>query len=92
MASGNLVAKQCADDEAKMEKALHWTAMKVVVTKSQKWGTLWRADVALARKPNEPQAVTRLVCWKSGTGDKSLSTLVAPVELFDPKAGVPLLR
>lgn len=86
------VAVRCADTEAKMQKALHLTALKVVVTKDRKWGTIWRADRAFPRRRDEPPIVLRSVCWSSGPAKDALSTLETPVDIFDRQGNVPLLK
>ena len=86
---GDPVAKECADAEAPMQKRLNLTVLKVVVTKSRKWGTIWRADRAFPHNATEKAIVFRSVCWSTKGG---YALLDAPVEMFDPKASVQLLK
>jgi hypothetical protein len=81
--TGDPVAKDCADTEAKMEEALHLTVLKVVVTKSPKWGTIRRAYRAFPPKVRQSPMKLLSVCWSaSGT----LQHLVLPGEdAVDPE-------
>ena len=64
------------------------TITKVVVTRSKKWGTIWRADVSATGY--NPPILSRIVCWNSGPG-RAISVEHRPLEMFDPSKSIPRL-
>ena len=84
--AGDSQATKCASYEAGMQRRLKLTLLKVVVTKSPGWGTIWRADTAFPiKKAGERPIVFRTTCWKGSIEER-------PLEMFDPKASIPPLR
>ncbi len=76
------VGMRCARDARKMWKSLKMTPLKVVIVKSPKWGTVWRADAAFpVRKTGDTPNIERSVCWKNGE-------LLRPLEMFDPSQSI----
>jgi hypothetical protein len=58
--------------------------VKVVVTRSPRWGTVWRADSAFPAEGDAPPELWRSVCWTGGA-------LERPLEMFDPSQSIPPL-
>lgn len=79
------VATGCADRSEKMNHRLGRRLVRVVVTKSATWGTIWRADTVVSLGKGVPDMLWRTVCWKSGQ-------LERPLEMFDPKQSIPPLN
>jgi hypothetical protein len=48
---GDPVAIECASDDETMRHRVRGKLLKVVVTHSPKWGTIWRADVSVPHAP-----------------------------------------
>jgi hypothetical protein len=83
---GDAVVSRCATMAARMNKDLKLTQLTVIVTRSAKWGTIWRSDTAFpVQGPGDKPILSRTVCWKNGD-------LMRPLEMFDPKASIEPLR
>ena len=78
------VAARCANMSAQMNRGLGRKMLRVVVTTSAAWGTIWRADTSVPLGKGGDMR-WRTVCWK--TGD-----LERPLEMFDPKESIPPLK
>jgi len=77
------IANRCVEDQKIMQTVTDQTVLKVVITKSPIWGTLWRADISNAKGP-PPGVVFRSVCWSGGT-------LVRLLDMGGPEAILPPL-
>ena len=62
------VATRCADLAERMTIAQESKIAAVLVTRSAKWGTIWRADLAAENRPME-----RLTCTATTTSSRPLS-------------------
>lgn len=40
-----------------------WHIQRVIITKSAKWGLVWRADIDVAGLEYNTRMINRLVCW-----------------------------
>ncbi len=82
--ASDAVAENCAKSQARMAKALHETILKIRITHSPRYGTIWRADTE-----SHPMAgyrfVSRAVCWKG-------MEVIRPLDMFDPSKSIPLLE
>jgi hypothetical protein len=79
------VVKMCAGNENRMRKALKFRILKVVITRSPKWGTVWRADVAFPTDSTQDEPIVfRTTCWKQGIDQR-------PLQMFNPDASIPPL-
>lgn len=78
------VVSRCAQFAQKMREGVGTRLVKVVVTDSPNWGTIWRADSAFPASAGEPPYLWRSACWNGGV-------LERPVGMFDPKDSVPPL-
>ena len=76
---GDAVASRCSAAEAVRGKRLKTTQLKVVVTKSPKWGTIWRQDVAFpVDHPGDQPIIFRTICSKD-------VEVVRPLRCLTPK-------
>lgn len=82
---GDPVATKCATLEEKLVKDLNWTIITVRITHSQKWGTIWRADIAPPGDINDPSIWYRTACSEH-------SVVHRPLEMFDPSQSIPPLK
>ena len=82
--SNDDVARKCADMSAKLTTLLGAKTLRVIVTKSPRWGTVWRADTAHPLADGDPPMLMRTVCSKS-------FVLERPLEMFDPSKSIPPL-
>jgi hypothetical protein len=78
------VAAQCASFFDGMHKQTGDTTLRVVVTRSAKWGTVWRSDSSVPLDDGEPPMRWRNVCAKQ-------QILTRPLEMFDPTQSIPTL-
>jgi hypothetical protein len=82
--ASDAVAENCAKSQARQAKALHETTLKVRITHSPRYGTIWRADTE-----SPPMAgyrfVSRTVCWKG-------MEVVRPLDMFDKSKSIPPLE
>jgi hypothetical protein len=78
------VAAKCADIVGRVLRDTGETTLRVVVTISPQWGTVWRADSSFPSDNTEPPMLWRTVCWKGGG-------LMRPLEMFDPSKSIPRL-
>lgn len=80
------IATRCAASAEAMREELKTTQLKVVVTRSPKWGTVWRQDSAFPiHRPGDRPNIFRTVCSKD-------IEHIRPLEMFDPKASIPPLK
>jgi hypothetical protein len=86
---GDPVAIECASDDEETRNEVQGKLLKIVITRSPKWGTIWRADVAVPHAPppspppwSTPRAAGpwRVVCAMPG-GNKF--TVVGPITRAD---------
>ncbi len=78
------VAAKCDQIIGKELSELGWKLQRKIVTRSPKWGVVWRADTVTTA----PDSLFRETCW-SRTGRLSgISTATQPLEMFDPKASL----
>jgi hypothetical protein len=68
------VVVACAVNDEKIRERVGATLKKVVITRSERWGTVYRSDTAVPSSPNGPTSLWRTVCWKEGS-------LVRPLEM-----------
>jgi hypothetical protein len=69
-----------------MSGRLKTKQLKVVVTKSPKWGTIWRQDEAFpVDHPGDKPIIFRTICSKD-------VVVVRPLEMFNPKASIKPLK
>ena len=68
-----------------MAKALHETILKIRITHSPRYGTIWRADAAFPTVLDGRRYVSRTVCWKGMEVDWRL-------DMFDPSRSIPPLE
>lgn len=78
------VVLKCVKNAEMMDRGTGTRRVKVVVTRSPRWGTVWRADSAFPAEGAEPPELWRTVCWKRGV-------LERPLEMFDPSQSIPPL-
>ena len=79
------VADHCAKNAKAMAKDLGSTILRVVVTKSPRWGTIWRADTSDKITGGYPPILSRTVCWKGAEA-------IMPLNMFDPAKNIPPLQ
>lgn len=79
------VAVNCERSERWIWKALNERPLKIVVTHSATWGTIWRSDTAfpVLSKAEHP-TMWRCVCWKGGMLERA-------VEMLDKSGNAPPL-
>jgi hypothetical protein len=81
----DLVATRCRKNEGELWNKLGLTPLRVVITKSPMWGTIWRSDAAFPTfAPGESPILFRTVCWEKGV-------LERPLVMFDPSQSIPRL-
>jgi hypothetical protein len=78
------VVLRCEKHAQAMEQGTGRRRVKVVITQSPRWGTVWRVDSAFPAEGGAPPSLWRTVCWKSGV-------LERPLDMFDPSQSVPPL-
>lgn len=78
------VVLKCANYAEMLDRGAGTRRVKVVVTRSPRWGTVWRADSAFPAQGAEPAILWRTVCWKDGV-------LERPLDMFDPGQNIPPL-
>ncbi len=78
------VVLKCVKNAEMMDRGTGRRRIKVVVTLSPGWGTVWRADSAFPAEGGEQPVLWRSVCWKGGV-------LERPLEMFDPSRSIPPL-
>jgi hypothetical protein len=83
-APGDPVVLKCVKFAEMMDKQTGTGRLKVVVTRSRRWGTVWRADSAFPGEAGGPPSLWRTVCWKSGV-------LERPLDMFDTRQNIPPL-
>jgi hypothetical protein len=66
-ARDDLFAQACRDAFAHVESDLGWKIGNSLVTRSDRWGFIWRADLDVRAGP--PSLVNRIICWGSGGRD-----------------------
>ncbi len=67
-----------------MAKSLHETILKVRITHSPRYGTIWRADT-VSRQIEGQRLVSRTICWKG-------MEVFRPLDMFDKSKSIPLLE
>ena len=78
------VVLKCAKFAETLDRGTGTQRIKVVVTRSPRWGTVWRADSAFPAAGDEPPGLWRTVCWTGGV-------LERPLQMFDPSQSIPPL-
>ena len=82
--ASDAVAETCAKSQAWMAKSLHETTLKVRITHSPRYGTIWRSDTV--SPPIEGHRVgSRTICSKG-------MEVIRPLDMFDPAKSIPLLE
>jgi hypothetical protein len=74
--------KVCVKSAESIIQKVDATVVRVVITRSPRYGEVWRADSATH---DHPPILFRHVCSKAGS-------LVRPLEMFDPKQSISPLR
>jgi len=82
--ASDAVAENCAKSQARAAKALHETILKVRITHSPRYGTIWRADTT-SPLIGGYRFVSRTVCWKG-------MEVIRPLDMFDPSKSIPPLE
>lgn len=82
--ASDAIAENCARSQARMAKSLHQTILKVRITHSPRYGTIWRADTAFPLDGGR-RYVSRTVCWKGMEVDR-------PLDMFDTSKSIPPLQ
>ena len=78
------VAIRCAEMNDEVNSGTGAKLLREVVTRSWRWGTIYRADSAASMGPDDPPMLWRTVCSKRGV-------LMRPLEMFDPRENIPPL-
>jgi len=78
------VATRCAAYADAVRERTGVKLLKVVITTSPRWGTVWRADSAFPGSPGAAPNLWRTVCWDGGV-------LERPLQMFDPRQSIPAL-
>jgi hypothetical protein len=79
------VAADCASSETRLLKSSHAKVRKIVITRSPKWGTVWRADSAMPTDLDGQPMLWRTVCTEHLVVER-------PLVMLDPKASIPPLK
>ena len=81
------LARNCDETTRKLARLGGDRVLKAVVTRSPRWGTVYRADTEAepAKAPDEPAIIFRTICWRK-------IFLVRPLEMGDPAETVPPLE
>ena len=79
------VAERCAKSADRVTKDVGGKILKVVVTHSPHWGTIWRADTSNPLPGGYPPMLSRTVCTKD-------FDLWRPLTMFDPSKRIPRLQ
>jgi hypothetical protein len=82
--ASDAVAENCAKSHARMAKSLHETILKVRITHSPRYGTIWRADTE-SPPMSGYRFVSRTICWKG-------MEVIKPLDMFDKSKSIPLLQ
>jgi len=83
--ASDAVAEYCAKLQAQAAKALHQTTLKIRITHSPRYGTIWRADAAFPPIASGRRFVFRTVCWKGMEN-------IRPLDMFDKSKSIPPLE
>lgn len=78
------VAERCAKSTDRVTKELGAKVIKVVVTHSPRWGTIWRADTSNPLPDGYPPMLSRTTCTKD-------IDIWRPLDMFDPSKSTPRL-
>jgi hypothetical protein len=73
----------CSKYERHAQSILKTRLVRVVVTRSKRWGTIWRSDTAFP-DPDGP------ILWRTVCREHFI--LQRPLEMFDPKANIAPLK
>jgi hypothetical protein len=61
-----------------------WVFEKSLLTRSQRWGLVWRADFVIAGRPRSSHLINRAMCWGNAGGVEgtvvAFGQKVAPIE------------
>jgi hypothetical protein len=81
------VAAQCEAYGRQIATELGWRLVRSVVTQNDRWGVVWRADIA---PDADPSTWSRESCWRSpranATGGISISS--RPLRMFDESKSI----
>jgi hypothetical protein len=80
-ANSDAVAATCADYGRRLADGTVSKLIRVSVTVSKRWGTVWRADIS---SKDRPPIVSRIICSKGLVN-------VRPLKMFDPSQNIPPL-
>jgi hypothetical protein len=64
-------AAECIAELRKLEATKGWRIGTQVVTRSEPWGLVWRADFEMGSGPTSP-LINRAICWKHADGHVAL--------------------
>lgn len=84
------LAAKCEAQSRKIAGQLGWRFVRSVVTQSEKWGVVWRADIA----PEADEATWfRDSCWRAPHAkiDGPISFSARPLQMFDASKSIPPL-
>lgn len=76
------VAERCAKSADQMTKEPGEKILKVVVTRSPRWGTIWRADISHPLPDGYPPMLSRTICTHS-------IDIWKPLDMFDLSKSIP---
>ncbi len=76
------VAAHCERMIALMEARIGWTVRRRLVTRSDKWGVVWRADLL---PKDDGAGLWRETCWFMKGRRSGYATSTQPLEMFDEK-------
>jgi hypothetical protein len=82
---GDPVASDCASSEIERLKSSHAKVRKIVITRSPKWGTIWRADAVVPTDLDGQPMLERTVCTEHLVVER-------PLVMLDPKKSIPPLK
>ncbi len=61
-----------------------WVFEKSLLTRSQRWGLIWRADFVIAGRPKSSHMINRAMCWGCADGIEGTAVgfgqRIAPLE------------
>ena len=78
------VAAKCEAVQSFFDARLHSHVVRAVISRSERWGVVWRADYAVGAAPSN---MWRTICWEA-PGEKQVSIVLRPLRMFDPSQSV----
>jgi len=83
--ASDAVAENCAKSAERLAKDLGSTIVNIRITRSPRYGTIWRADTSHFYPEIKKLIVTRTICWKG-------MEVLRPLSMFDPSKNTPPLQ